>query len=465
MAERVPTFRGQGNDRFATDHADQTVSRGQTVPYDINGAPTGAAVADGDYGDIVVTGSGHAWAFDPAVVTAFSRTVLDDANAAAWGITLGLQALAYKATINNADWSGADLDITNGGTGASSAAAARSNLSIIASNIPSVATGDVAATDVQGAIAELASEKLASTSYTAADVLAKLITVDGSGSGLDADTLRGTPPTAFGLSQIDDANAAAGRTTLGLGTSAVKDIGITGNVVAVLDGARATVSEGWDFAGMLRGTGLVGVPTSGTGWELYYSGGTFFKSGTRSGGGALTLTAVTIDSSQFNLQTGGANRQVVTNTGTQFSTHPTTASAANAFIDTVDNNYLKRSTSSLAFKRDVEAIEPQYVEAALKLRPVWYRSKAERDRSDWGWWGLIAEEVAEIDPRLVHWGYGPEAYDRRFKNRAVLRKRAALKPDGVQYERLAVLLLSWAQRAEPRLRAIEAAIQGQALGG
>lgn len=39
---------------------------------------------------------------------------------------------------------------------------------------------------------------------------------DGAGSGLDADTLDGTAPTAAGLTLLDDANAAAQRTTLGL---------------------------------------------------------------------------------------------------------------------------------------------------------------------------------------------------------------------------------------------------------
>lgn len=64
--------------------------------------------------------------------------------------------------------------------------------------------------------------KLPSASYTAADILAKLLTVDGSGSGLDADTIRGVTPTAYFMTLVNDADAATARATLGLGTASTR---------------------------------------------------------------------------------------------------------------------------------------------------------------------------------------------------------------------------------------------------
>lgn len=147
----------------------------------------------------------------------------------------------------------------------------------------------------------------------------------------------------------------------------------------------------------------------------------------------------------------------------------TTSSAANMHISS--GGYFYRSTSSGKYKTDVEDIQDKYADAVLNLRPVWYRSLCEKDNKDWSHWGLIAEEVAEIDPRLVTYGveqmkdengelmYVPNEEDPALSD-PVYKKdddgKVVEAPEGVQYDRLVPLLINLIKRLDARVASLEA---------
>jgi hypothetical protein len=129
----------------------------------------------------------------------------------------------------------------------------------------------------------------------------------------------------------------------------------------------------------------------------------------------------------------------------------TTASAAN--VNVAADGALQRSTSSIKYKTDIETLDPQYSEALLDCRPVWYRSTCAADNPGWGWWGFIAEEVAAIDPRLVQWKTVEITHDDKG---SVVETPCEPEPEGVAYDRFVPHLLNLIKRQKEQIEAMEA---------
>jgi hypothetical protein len=80
----------------------------------------------------------------------------------------------------------------------------------------------------------------------------------------------------------------------------------------------------------------------------------------------------------------------------------TTVSGGNADFVTVDltTGLLGHLSSSRRYKEDIKAMDTAS-EALYRLKPVTYRYKKEIDRTQSLDYGLVAEEVAQIDPNLT----------------------------------------------------------------
>jgi len=133
----------------------------------------------------------------------------------------------------------------------------------------------------------------------------------------------------------------------------------------------------------------------------------------------------------------------------------TSGVSANVAVDT--DGQLRRATSSRKYKTDIETLEDSYADALLECRPVWYRSTADDsvENPHYGYYGFIAEEVAEIDPRLVFWKTSELSYD---ENGSTISSPCEPEAEGVQYDRFVPHLLNLIKRQKEQLETQAASI-------
>ena len=137
----------------------------------------------------------------------------------------------------------------------------------------------------------------------------------------------------------------------------------------------------------------------------------------------------------------------------------TTASAADAVIN-ADGSF-SREVSTEEWKREIEPMQDSYADAIVHgAVPIYYRSKCAADPKDWSYWGISAEQLATVDPRLVHWGHSTKEVQQPpgLPPKTVPDLDSPLKPIGVQYSRLVVPLLQVVKRQGDAIAALEARI-------
>jgi hypothetical protein len=152
-----------------------------------------------------------------------------------------------------------------------------------------------------------------------------------------------------------------------------------------------------------------------------------------------------------------------------------------------------RTSSSIKYKKDVETLDADLVSNAIaNLRPVWYRTKDAKgdDKETWSHIGLIAEEVHEVEPRLVRYrtenvefvdveeqvtktrevspavtdeegNVVQEAVTEKYTETVTRKEKQKTpletpEPEDVDYGRLAVLCLAKIQQQEQTIAALEA---------
>ena len=266
----------------------------------------------------------------------------------------------------------------------------------------------------------LDSRYLLKSAYTAADILAKLKTVDGSGSGLDADLLDGYQAAGLSrlLSYIDSGTktaagwyrvfTASSDRTNALGVNIILHLARSYNYtdneaytfcisVAYNNQVDITQVSGLANARLITKIRVVSVNSGALYVDFYLStatnGNTYYVSGTGPGTfqAAAAVSALVGNVTEFTTVNGIGNSGDITATGT---IRATTGIWSDGYVSAKGQD----TTSDARYKRDVASLPAQAALAVLmRLRPSTWAWKDDGRRGA----GFIAQEVLGVLPEAV----------------------------------------------------------------
>ena len=238
----------------------------------------------------------------------------------------------------------------------------------------------------------------------------------------------------------------------GGGNSTVAQIEVTTSAVNMAGGVNVT-------GGDLNVTGVVtGVTSPGAGRGL------LVRQPVGDGSAAiLQFTNNAVTAQRASIAADSASNLVLSSTRAYWGAVYANTVAATANVAATSDSQLRRITSSGKYKKDVESLDHEVADRILDLRPVWFRAKENNadNPEQWSYVGLIAEEVAEVEPRLVFYKTVDPVLDEHGNmvmgedGEPELKILDTPEPESVQYDKITVYLLDIVKREKARSNDLE----------
>jgi hypothetical protein len=165
--------------------------------------------------------------------------------------------------------------------------------------------------------------------------------------------------------------------------------------------------------------------------------------------------------------TAGAGGQLSMNSTTAFWGCIQTNTVAGQAVVVTSDGQLRRTSSSSKYKNSIEDLDHDVADRVLNLRPVWFKANETNidNPEEWSYVGLIAEEVAQVEPRLALFKKAEIVYD-EFGNQKFnedgtpeMLEFESPEPEGVKYAELSVYLLDVVKREKARSNELEQRIE------